>query len=95
MDSQEFINYYVKESNFIPQSLIDANWDGKTSTNWIDELFEKSLMQRHNLTFSAGSDKGSIYVSTSYLNNNGTVKGDSDTFRRLTGMINATWKIKP
>ena len=95
MDSQEFINYYVKESNVIAQSVIDQNWDSKTSTNWIDELFERSLMQRHNLTFSAGSDKGSIYVSTSYLNNNGTVKGDSDTFRRLTGMINATWKIKP
>lgn len=95
MDSEEFINYYVKESNIIAQSVIDQNWDGKTSTNWIDELFETSMMQRHNVTFSAGSDKGSIYLSGSYLDNNGTVKGNHDTFRRLTGMINATWKIKP
>ena len=95
MDSEEFINYYVKESNIIAQSVIDQNWDGKTSTNWVDYLFETSMMQRHNVTFSAGSDKGSIYLSGSYLDNNGTVKGNQDTFRRLTGMINATWKIKP
>ena len=81
MDSEEFINYYVKESNIIAQSVIDQNWDGKTSTNWIDELFETSMMQRHNVTFSAGSDKGSIYLSGSYLDNNGTVKGNHDTFR--------------
>ena len=95
MDSNDFVSYYAKESNTLSLDLINANWDGKTNTNWIDEMFETGFMQRHNVTFSAGSDKGSIYVSGSYLDNDGIVTGNSDTFRRLTGMINANWQIKP
>ena len=95
MDSNDFVSYYAKESNTLSLDLINANWDGKTNTNWIDEMFETGFMQRHNVTFSAGSDKGSIYVSGSYLDNDGIVSGNSDTFRRLTGMINANWNIKP
>ena len=95
MDSNDFISYYAKESNTLSLDAINAAWDGKTNTNWVDELFENGFMQRHNITLSAGSDKGSIYISGSYLDNDGIVKGNSDTFRRLTGMINANWNIKP
>ena len=95
MGSEDFISYYAKETNTLSLDAINAEWDGKTSTNWVDEMFEDGVMQRHNITLSAGSDKGSIYVSGSYLDNDGIVKGNSDTFRRLTGMINANWTIKP
>ena len=95
MDSEDFISYYAKESNVLDLNTINKYWDGKQNTDWIGELFETGFMQRHNMTFSAGSDKGSIYVSGSYLDNDGIVSGNSDTFRRLTGMINASWKIKP
>ncbi len=95
MNSEDFISYYAKESNTLSLDAINAAWDGKTNTNWVDEMFENGFMQRHNVTLSAGSDKGSIYVSGSYLDNDGIVTGNSDTFRRLTGMINANWNIKP
>lgn len=95
MDSEDYISYYAKESSVLDLNTINKYWDGKTNTKWVDELFETGFMQRHNLTFSAGSDKGSIYASGSYLNNDGIVSGGNDVFRRITGMINASWKIKP
>ena len=95
MNSEEYIQYYVEEGGLLGRDLIADYWDNETNTDWIKEVFENGFMQRHNVTFQAGSDQGSLYVSASYMNNNGIVKGDADTFRRLTGMINASWKIKP
>jgi len=95
LNSEEFIQYYVEEAGILGRETVYSNWDFKTNTDWIKETFETSKMERHNVTFQAGSDKGSIYVSGSFMRNDGIVKGDADTFRRLTGMINANWKIKP
>lgn len=95
LNSEEFIQYYVEEYGAITREAIYGNWDFKTNTDWINEVFEDGAMQRHNVTFQAGSEKGSLYISGSYMNNNGIVVGDADTHRRLTGMINASWKIKP
>jgi len=95
LNSEEFIQYYVEEAGILGRETVYNNWDFKTNTDWIKETFETANMERHNVTFSAGNDKGSLYVSGSYLTNNGIVKGDADTYRRITGMINGNWKIKP
>lgn len=94
MNAKEYIDFYL-EAGRITQSAVDANWDGKTDTDWVKESFENTSMMRHNVTFQGGSDKGSFYLSLSHLKNNGMLKGDADTYERLTGMINASWKIKP
>jgi len=94
MNSEEYIDYYT-EAGLISMDKVYASWDFKTNTDWAAASFENSIMQRHNLTFSAGNDKGSIYTSISYLNNDGMVVGKADVYERLTGMINASWKIKP
>lgn len=94
MNANEYINY-MTEGNIITENEISSLWDGKTSTDWTDVAFENSVMQRHNLGFQGGNDKGSYYVSLSQLNQNGIIKGDNDVYKRLTGMINADYKIKP
>lgn len=94
MNAEEFIDYYVEANRFSMESVYN-NWDFQTNTDWVDVAFENSVMQRHNLTFQAGNDKGSLYTSLSYLNNDGMVTGKNDTYKRITGMINASWKIKP
>ena len=94
MNSEQYIDYYT-EAGLISYESFFNNWDFETNTDWTKVAFENSLMQRHNLTFSAGDADKSIYLSMSYLNNNGMIVGDSDTYDRLTGMINASWKIKP
>ena len=93
MNSEQYMQWYLEDGRFNMETFY-RNWDFKTNTDWIDYSYEPSLMQRHNVTFSAGSEKGSIYVSGTYLNNNGMFAGDADVYERLTGMINATWNIK-
>ena len=94
MNSEQYIDYY-SEANLISLEKFYNNWDFETNTDWIRTGFEKSNMHKHNLTFSAGDMDKSIYVSGTYLNNDGIVSGNKDYYNRLTGMINASWKIKP
>ena len=93
LNAQEYITY-MTEGGFLNYDDIMAAWDG-TDTDWVNETFENSLMQKHNLSFSGGSDKGNYYLSLTYLNNDGIVKGDKDTYERMTATINAEYDIKP
>jgi len=92
MNAPEYVNY-MTEANFITPAEISALWDGKTDTNWADEAFENSIMQKHNLSFLGGNERGSYNLSLSYLDQNGIVKGDDDVYNRVTAMANADYKI--
>ena len=94
MNADQYVEYYL-ETGKIRQNAFDLYWDGLTDTDWTDAAFENSTMMRHNATFSGGSEKGSFYLSMSYLDNDGIIVGNSDTYERLTGMANASWIIKP
>ena len=94
MNSEQFLQFYLEQGKISINDVYDR-WDFKTNTNWVKESYENSLMQHHNLTFQAGNDRGSLYISGSYLDNNGMFKGDADVYQRITGMINGSWKFKP
>ena len=94
MNSEQYIDFYT-EANMLTMDKVYNEWDFETNTDWVKTTFEKGHMHRHMLAFQTGNDRGSLYVSLSYLNNNGMVAGDSDTYQRITGMINASYKIKP
>ena len=85
---------YMTEGNLFTKDYMDANWDGKTDTRWTDVAFNHGHMQKHNLSFTGGNDRGNYYLALSYLNNNGIVKGDADTYKRLTATINGEYNIK-
>lgn len=91
LNAEQYLDYMVK-SGAMTQQVADG-WDG-TSTNWADELFETSLMQKHNLSFRGGNDKGTVYASLNYLDNNGIVVGKQDCFKNLSGSLNVDYKIK-
>ena len=69
-------------------------WNPNTDTDWLKEYFEDTWAQQHTLTFQGGNDRGSYFLSTSYVNQNGIVKGNKDRYERLTAQINADYKIK-
>lgn len=94
MNSQQYKDYFI-EAGKIAEGAFNLNWDGVTNTDWTDVAFENSSMMRHNLTLQGGNESGALYLSLSSLDNDGMVVGNSDTYNRLTGMINASWKIKP
>lgn len=93
LNAREYANY-MTEGNLIPQETIDRYWDGKTDTDWVDETFESSMMQRHNVNFQGANENGSLFASLSYLSNNGPIVGNKDVFDRITGTINADYKVK-
>ena len=94
MNAEQYLQFYLEKGSFTLNDVY-TKWDQKTNTDWIRESYKNSFMHHHNLTFQAGSDKGSLYISGSYLDNNGMFVGDADVYNRLTGMVNGSWKFKP
>lgn len=94
MNAEQYIDYYI-DAGKLTETSVYKYWDGKTNTDWTKVAFESSIMQRHNLTFQSGGDKGSLYTSLTYLDNNGMVVGNNDIYKRFTGMVNADYNIKP
>lgn len=85
---------YVKYQTLAGNVNVKDSWDGKTDTDWADEVFETGFSQRHTVGFQRGNDKSSLYVSLGINKNDGMVWGDKDIFNRLTGQVNASQKIK-
>ncbi len=93
LNAEQYIQY-MSEGNTFTKDYLLKNWDGVTNTSWIDEAFETGHMQRHNISFTNGNERGNYYLSLSYLHNNGIVGGDKDKYERLTAAINAEYDIK-
>ena len=94
MNAEEYIQY-MKEGKTFTEDFLFKNWDGKTNTSWVDAIYGKGHMQKHNIGFNGGNQNGNYYLSLTYLDNNGMVKGDNDVYRRMTATINAEYQIKP
>lgn len=94
LNAEQYIDYMVESKTYTEDYLL-RNWDGVTNTSWSDEVFENSQMQKHNIAFTNGNEKGNYYLSLTYLDNNGIVKGDADVYKRLTATINSEYEIKP
>ena len=94
LNAEEYIQY-MKEGKTFTEDYLLKNWDGKTNTSWVDAIYGKGHMMKHNLGFNGGNQNGNYYLSLTYLDNNGMVKGDNDIYRRLTATINAEYQIKP
>ena len=90
-ETQEYIDYqtYIGQ---LDQTTLDAVWDGQEH-NWFDAVFAPSWSQQHSLTFSGGNNKGHFFASLNYVNNDGIVKGDRDTYNRLSAQINADYQL--
>lgn len=93
LNAEEYIDYMTEAGAFTKDYML-KNWDGVTNTNWAKEAFENGLMMKHNLAFQGGNRDGNYYLSLSYLDNDGIVKGDRDSYTRLTATINAEYHIK-
>ena len=94
MNAEQYMQYFIENGRYNVQDFY-ANWDFQTNTDWLAYSYENSLMQHHNLSFSAGNDRGNLYVSAAYLDNNGMFVGDADVYKRITFMVNGAWKFKP
>lgn len=64
-----------------------------TRTDWIGSIFRTGLIQRHNVTINAGTDKFSTLFQGRYEDNQGTLL---NTYaKNISGRINARYKFSP
>lgn len=88
MNAEQYIGYQTEAGN-LPQNTTSIY-----DTDWLEEVFESSPMQKHNLSVSGSNDKSTYYASLGYLNHNGIVVGNQDKYQRISGMFNGSYKIK-
>ena len=91
LNAREWMDYMLLSG--ANQDMSEFDYDGVTDAYWPGLMFEKGYIRRHTVGASAGNDRGNLYVSLSYTDNNGIIAGDKDVFNRLTGQINAEYKI--
>lgn len=77
---QKYEDYYLQRygqnppSVLINQSEIDNYNAGKT-TDWLDEVLQTGVLTEHNLSFSGGTETAKYFLSGSYLDEKGVIKG--------------------
>lgn len=76
----------------ISKGWATGTWDGSKveTTDWIGMVTRPSLTGQHTLSVSGGSDKMKAYASFGFLDNQGTVKGQS--YKRYTGKLSVDLK---
>ncbi|MDR2498099.1 MAG: TonB-dependent receptor [Tannerellaceae bacterium] len=74
--------------NNIMNGWVNGQWDGSrvASTDWTEFVTRTGVVTEHTISASGGSDKSNTYASLGYLNNKGTLMGQSYT--RYTATIN-------
>ncbi len=75
--------------NFVP--YIQNPYPGLPDTDWLDLVLQTANTNSLNLSFSGGSDKGTYFISGSYLDQQGAIKTNS--LKKYTAKINLTQNV--
>lgn len=87
---------YKELSGYDMKTLCETNgvdYNNPKETDWVKEVFGNSWATQHSVTFQDGNDKGHFFTSVNYIDNDGIVRGNKDTYTRLTGQLNADYKL--
>lgn len=99
LSGPEYANWMVINGKYaesdVQHTIDDGLWDGKSTTNWIEEMTENGVSQRHSLSLQGSNDKAMYFASISYTDQNGIVVDDYDTYKRYNGTLNSSYKLRP
>lgn len=72
----------------IEKGWVNGTWDGSkvSTTDWTKYVTQTGVTQQHTLSVSGGTEKMKAYGSFGYLDNTGTLKGQS--YKRYNGIAN-------
>ncbi|MEN7551919.1 TonB-dependent receptor [Rapidithrix thailandica] len=92
----EGINNYNQQNGYQPgdKNFVryrENPYPGLDDTDWIDLVLQQAKMTNVNLSFSSGTEKTKLYVSGSYLDQEGVII--SNRFRKYTGKLNINHKL--
>lgn len=96
MNREQFIDFKKMQlgEDRVNSDLARIGDNGTTDTDWVKATIGTGWAKQHALTFQGGNQKGHYFMSLNYLDNDGMVVGDKDTYTRLSTQINADYKIK-
>jgi TonB-linked SusC/RagA family outer membrane protein len=69
-----------------------ANVNGKTGTNWMDEIFRDAPLQNYALTLESGSNSSKMLMSANYMNRDGIQLGGG--YDRVNTRLNTEFSVK-
>jgi len=73
-DASEYMK--IRRANGVPMlGSVPSYVDTVNGTDWQDEIFRQAIIQRYTLSYETGSENQSFRLSSSYLNQEGIVKG--------------------
>jgi TonB-linked SusC/RagA family outer membrane protein len=78
MNLREYATYMNEYNKVTNQDSIPEYADPSVlgeGTNWQKELFQKAMMQKHQISVSGGNEKTTFYLSTEYLKQDGVAYG--------------------
>lgn len=79
LNAAEYVQYYTESFTnrglAVPAAI--ENWDGVTDTNWQDVVYRTGRFQDFNISANGGGDKASYLISGNYIDQEGTVIGES------------------
>ena len=87
LSTQEFRDFWTEAG-------INADQFQSGDTDWQDVIFGKGYLTQHTIGAEGANDKGSFFVSLSYLDNDGIVTGSYDVNRRVSAQVNASYNIR-
>ncbi len=85
LNADEFIQFQNTKGS--PDNIFNSSID----TDWQDEVFRDAFVQNHSLSFNGGSDQSNYYVSLSYLDQEGLIRGNE--LQRYTARVNFTQSL--
>lgn len=74
LSSQEWIDLNNQLGNQEKIKEIVGAWDGKTNTNWFDEILRTGISQNHSLSMTGGTSTSNYRASYTYLDRQGVSK---------------------
>lgn len=95
MNAEQYTNFYTEGLGDGFTSLYNQYNIAGTDTDWQKEMYETGKMQKYNLGISGGNEQWTSFVGLGWNNNDGMVVMKNDYYRRLTGQVNATYKVRP
>ena len=94
MHAAQYAQYYTEAEGDGFTALYDLYNIKGTDTDWQDVMYGKGLVQKYNLSAQAGNDKGSFFVNLGYVDNDGMITLDKDFYKRVSGQVNASYKVR-
>ena len=93
MNAEEWIQHKIDNGISDIREILEANGYDGTDTDWQDVMYGNGFAHQHGISLQGGNSKGGFYAAVNYLDNNGIVKGSSDTHRRIAAQVNGDYKV--